>query len=217
MNNERDILIEGGAVYAITKVIRLNIEAHEECGCEACIGTAREYEQALTKAKEQKVAFRPEDRNFLINIRRIQNLSYKDGDTFPCPSGFRVEIGWQKRKLTIEGGGWEDCNEPTHYYIDDCYRQFAKLSPIPAPASAQGTEPTLKTTYSPELIDHLKDVNKLRVEEMKKEATEGGEEKTAVKVERILNAVHKALQWEDGEIAGIDMNQLEQRIKGILK
>lgn len=35
--------------------------------------------------------------------------------------------------------------------------------------------------------------------------------------ERILNAVHKCLQWENGEIAGIDMLKLEQRIDGILE
>lgn len=34
--------------------------------------------------------------------------------------------------------------------------------------------------------------------------------------ERICNAVHKCLQWEDGEIAGIDMLKLEQQIDGIL-
>lgn len=34
--------------------------------------------------------------------------------------------------------------------------------------------------------------------------------------ERILNAVHKSLQWKDGEITGIDMNQLEQKVNGIL-
>lgn len=35
--------------------------------------------------------------------------------------------------------------------------------------------------------------------------------------ERILNAVHKCLQWENGEIAGIDMLKLEQRVDGILE
>jgi len=34
--------------------------------------------------------------------------------------------------------------------------------------------------------------------------------------ERILNAVHKCLQWEDGEITGIEMLKLEQHIDGIL-
>ncbi|MEP2668872.1 MAG: hypothetical protein ABJH04_07750 [Cyclobacteriaceae bacterium] len=35
--------------------------------------------------------------------------------------------------------------------------------------------------------------------------------------ERILNAVHKCLEWKDGEITGIDMMKLEQRIDGILQ
>lgn len=34
--------------------------------------------------------------------------------------------------------------------------------------------------------------------------------------DRICDAVHKCLQWEDGEIAGIDMLKLEQHIDGIL-
>lgn len=33
----------------------------------------------------------------------------------------------------------------------------------------------------------------------------------------ILDEVHKSLQWEGGEIGGIDMIQLEQRIDGILQ
>lgn len=33
---------------------------------------------------------------------------------------------------------------------------------------------------------------------------------------RILDAVGKSLEWQDGEIAGIDMTQLEQRVRGIL-
>lgn len=35
--------------------------------------------------------------------------------------------------------------------------------------------------------------------------------------DRICDAVHKCLQWKDGEIAGIDMLKLEQRIDGILE
>lgn len=34
--------------------------------------------------------------------------------------------------------------------------------------------------------------------------------------DRICDAVHKCLQWEDGEIGGIDMLKLEQHIDGIL-
>lgn len=34
--------------------------------------------------------------------------------------------------------------------------------------------------------------------------------------ERIMNAVHKSLQWKDGEILGIDILDLEQKVKGIL-
>ena len=34
--------------------------------------------------------------------------------------------------------------------------------------------------------------------------------------DRIVDAVHKSLQWKDGEIGGVDMIQLEQRIDGIL-
>lgn len=33
---------------------------------------------------------------------------------------------------------------------------------------------------------------------------------------RILDAFHQALQWKNGEITGVDVMQLEQRIKGIL-
>lgn len=35
-------------------------------------------------------------------------------------------------------------------------------------------------------------------------------------VERIMNAVHKCLQWQDGEIAGIDIEKLEQQVTGII-
>jgi hypothetical protein len=35
--------------------------------------------------------------------------------------------------------------------------------------------------------------------------------------ERILNAVHKSLQWDSGEITGINMHELEQKVKGILQ
>lgn len=34
--------------------------------------------------------------------------------------------------------------------------------------------------------------------------------------ERLLNAFYKALQWDGGEITGIDMKTLEQRVHGIL-
>ncbi len=37
-----------------------------------------------------------------------------------------------------------------------------------------------------------------------------------VKFERIMDAVGKSLQWKDGEIAGVDIIQLEQRVRGIL-
>lgn len=35
--------------------------------------------------------------------------------------------------------------------------------------------------------------------------------------ERILDAVHKSLQWDSGEITGIDMRQLSAKVGGILK
>lgn len=39
---------------------------------------------------------------------------------------------------------------------------------------------------------------------------------TDMKTERCLNALYKSLQWYNGEVAGINMIQLEGRIKGIL-
>lgn len=41
-------------------------------------------------------------------------------------------------------------------------------------------------------------------------------ETNKVIVGRILDAVYKSLQWQDGEIAGIEMDKLEQKINGIL-
>jgi hypothetical protein len=35
--------------------------------------------------------------------------------------------------------------------------------------------------------------------------------------QRIVDAVHKSAQWENGEICGMDIEQLQQRIKGILE
>lgn len=37
------------------------------------------------------------------------------------------------------------------------------------------------------------------------------------KSEIILNAVHKCIQWRDGEMAGIDMMKLEDMVEGILQ
>jgi len=52
--------------------------------------------------------------------------------------------------------------------------------------------------------------------EKKKEERMITDEKLIVVKERILQAISKCLQWKDGEISGLDVLQLEQRISGIL-
>ena len=37
-----------------------------------------------------------------------------------------------------------------------------------------------------------------------------------LKIESILNFVHQSLQWENGEIGGIDMDFLENKLNSIL-
>ena len=37
-----------------------------------------------------------------------------------------------------------------------------------------------------------------------------------LKIESILNFVHQSLQWENGEIGGIDMDYLENKLNSIL-
>lgn len=37
-----------------------------------------------------------------------------------------------------------------------------------------------------------------------------------IKVQTILDFVHKSLQWDSGEIVGIDMDYLENKLKSLL-
>lgn len=38
-----------------------------------------------------------------------------------------------------------------------------------------------------------------------------------VHLNRIMDAVYKALEWEDGEITGVKFDKLEKRLKAILR